>query len=291
LRTTGGQQQGVTDDSAQSGEHGSRLSRSTLAGDHGKNIAFFERKVLTRLKEDYHGAVRYAGFIEFCQREGTLASLMTPARHGKEGENAVWDAWRVCGFAEIPGFYGLCYRYVYQVSVLGIGPIWMSGNQDAQARAKRLLADGNIFAFGLSEREHGADIYASDMIVTPAGGRRLLRVGRQVLHRQCQQGGNGSGLRQDGRWRRIHLLRRRFAAPELPADQEHGTWPELRRRVPPRQLPAHRGRRPAQGRRRLERGAQHDQYRQVQPRLGFGRHAPTPSTRPSTMPRIAACTG
>ena len=50
--------------------------------------------------------------------------------------------------------------------MLGIGPIWMSGNQDAQARAKRLLADGNIFAFGLSEREHGADIYASDMIVT-----------------------------------------------------------------------------------------------------------------------------
>lgn len=51
--------------------------------------------MLTGLKEDYHGAVRYAGFIEFCQREGTLASLMTPARHGKEGENAVWDAWRV----------------------------------------------------------------------------------------------------------------------------------------------------------------------------------------------------
>ena len=50
--------------------------------------------------------------------------------------------------------------------MLGIGPIWMSGNQDAQARAKRLLDDGNIFAFGLSEREHGADIYASDMIVT-----------------------------------------------------------------------------------------------------------------------------
>ena len=131
-----------------------------------KTIGFFERKGLTRLKEDYNGAVWYADFIEFCKQEGILASLMTPAQQGKEGENAVWDTWRVCGFAEILGFYGLCYWYVYQVSVLGIGPIWMSGNQDAKARAKRLLDDGHIFAFGLSEKEHGADIYASDMIVT-----------------------------------------------------------------------------------------------------------------------------
>lgn len=131
-----------------------------------KTIAFFERKGLTRLKEDYNGAVWYADFIDFCKQEGILASLMTPADQGKEGENAVWDSWRVCGFAEILGFYGLCYWYVYQVSVLGIGPIWMSRNRDAQARAKRLLDDGSIFAFGLSEKEHGADIYASDMIVT-----------------------------------------------------------------------------------------------------------------------------
>lgn len=131
-----------------------------------KTIAFFERKGLRRLKEDYNGAVWYADFIEFCKQEGILASLMTPAQQGKEGENAVWDTWRVCGFAEILGFYGLCYWYVYQVSVLGIGPIWMSRNRDAQARAKRLLDDGHIFAFGLSEKEHGADIYASDMIVT-----------------------------------------------------------------------------------------------------------------------------
>ena len=83
-----------------------------------KTIAFFERKGLTKLKEAYNGAV--------------------------------WDTWRVSGFAEILGFYGLCYWYVYQVSVLGIGPIWMSSNKGAQARAKRLLEDGNIFAFGLS---------------------------------------------------------------------------------------------------------------------------------------------
>ena len=131
-----------------------------------KTIAFFEAKGLTKLKEDYNGAVWYADFLEFCKREGILASMMTPAAHGKLGEQAAWDSWRVCGFAEVLGFYGLCYWYTYQVSVLGIGPIWMSHNQPLQARAKALLDDGHIFAFGLSEKEHGADIYTTDMVVT-----------------------------------------------------------------------------------------------------------------------------
>jgi acyl-CoA dehydrogenase len=139
-----------------------------------KTIAFFENKGLDKLKADYNGAVWYADFLEFCKAEGILSSMMTPARHGKAGENAVWDTWRVCGFAEILGFFGLCYWYTYQVSVLGIGPIWMSQNKALQAKAKRLLDDGHIFAFGLSEKEHGADIYSSDMIVTrlPDGSYR-----------------------------------------------------------------------------------------------------------------------
>lgn len=65
-----------------------------------KTIAFFEKKGLTKLKEDFNGAVWYADFLEFAKAEGLFASMMTPAAQGKEGENAVWDSWRVCGFAE-----------------------------------------------------------------------------------------------------------------------------------------------------------------------------------------------
>ena len=39
----------------------------------------------------------------------------------------------------------------------------------ARRRAAELLEDGAIFAFGLSEKEHGADIYSTDMVLTPAG--------------------------------------------------------------------------------------------------------------------------
>jgi acyl-CoA dehydrogenase len=139
-----------------------------------KTVAFFERRGLTRLKEDFYAASWYADFLAFIRDEGIFASMMTPAAEAAEGEPAAWDTWRVCGFAEILGFYGLPYWYTYQVSVLGIGPIWMSHNAVARARAKRLLDQGNVFAFGLSEKEHGADIYASDMIVTaqPDGSYR-----------------------------------------------------------------------------------------------------------------------
>ncbi|WP_394757567.1 acyl-CoA dehydrogenase family protein [Rhodoferax sp.] len=147
-----------------------------------KTVAFFEKNGLTKLKADFHGAVWYEDFLNFCKEEGIFASMMTPTEHGKEGENAVWDTWRVCGFAEILGFYGLPYWYAYQVSVLGIGPIWMSKNKVAQAKAKRLLDEGHVFAFGLSEKEHGADIYSSDMIVTKlADGTYLASGGKYYI--------------------------------------------------------------------------------------------------------------
>ena len=130
-----------------------------------KTIQFFEDKGLEKLKEDFHERTWYADFIDFMGKEQILATMMTNAENGDRDSR--WDTSRVCEFAEILGFYGLCYWYTYQVSVLGIGPIWMGNNQAMKEMAAQYLKDGEIFAFGLSEKEHGADIYASDMVVTP----------------------------------------------------------------------------------------------------------------------------
>ena len=132
-----------------------------------KTIQFFENRGLEKLKEDFHERTWYADFIEFMKQEKILATMMINAENGDE--NSRWDTSRVCEFAEILGFYGLCYWYTYQVSVLGIGPIWMGKNKALKEMAAQYLKDGEIFAFGLSEKEHGADIYSSDMIVTPKG--------------------------------------------------------------------------------------------------------------------------
>ena len=139
-----------------------------------KTIAFFEAKGKRRLKEDDRERVWYADFLAFVKRERIFATLLTPA--GQGAADCRWDTWRNCEFAEILGFYGLAYWYTWQVSVLGLGPIWMSGNQEQKQRTARLLEAGGIFAFGLSERAHGADVYSTDMQLVPqADGSYLAR--------------------------------------------------------------------------------------------------------------------
>ena len=140
-----------------------------------KTIGFFEKKGLGKLKEDFHERTWYADFIEFMKQERILATMMLNAQNGDEDSR--WDTSRVCEFAEILGFYGLCYWYTYQVSVLGIGPVWMGKNKALKKKAAQYLKDGEIFAFGLSEKEHGADIYSSDMVVTPKGDGKYAVTG------------------------------------------------------------------------------------------------------------------
>jgi acyl-CoA dehydrogenase len=53
------------------------------------------------------------------------------------------------------------------VTILGLGPIWMGTNEAVKEKAAGLLAEGGIFAFGLSEKNHGADLYASEMQLIP----------------------------------------------------------------------------------------------------------------------------
>ncbi len=130
-----------------------------------KTIEFFETKGKRKLKQDDRERVWYADFLEFVQREQVFATLLTPAGYGPADSR--WDTWRICEFNEILAFYGLHYWYTWQVSILGLGPIWMSANDGLKQRAAQLLRDGEVFAFGLSEREHGADIYATEMRLDP----------------------------------------------------------------------------------------------------------------------------
>jgi len=140
-----------------------------------KTIAFFENKGKARLKSDYHERVWYADFIAFVKKEKVFSTLLTPSAYGKEG--CRWDTYRNCAFNEILGFYGLPYWYTWQVTILGLGPIWMGANAAVKAKTARLLEEGGIFAFGLSEKAHGADLYATEMALTPLGDGKYVADG------------------------------------------------------------------------------------------------------------------
>src|SRR5439155_19887552 len=122
-----------------------------------------------RLKDDDHARRWYADYLDFVARERIFATLLTPAAEANGDPDKRWDTSRICEFNEISAFYGLPYWYTWQVSILGLGPIWQSENAEARGRAAGLLEDGAIFAFGLSEKAHGADIYSTDMLLEPDG--------------------------------------------------------------------------------------------------------------------------
>jgi len=133
-----------------------------------KTINFFENKGLEKILEDDHSCVWYEDFIEFQKKEKIFSSLLTPAEYALEGNpDAHWDTNRNCYFNEITSFYGPPYWYTWQVSILGLGPLWMSKNEVIKKRTAQALLDGGIFAFGLSEKEHGADLYSSEMKLIP----------------------------------------------------------------------------------------------------------------------------
>ncbi|MBY0441799.1 MAG: acyl-CoA/acyl-ACP dehydrogenase, partial [Mycobacteriaceae bacterium] len=130
-------------------------------------VDFFESRGKERLKADDHDRVWYSDFLAFVGEQRLFANMLTPAKYG--AADCRWDTYRLSEFAEILGFYGLSYWYPFQVTALGLGPIWMSSNEDAKRRAAEQLESGEVFAFGLSEQAHGADVYKTDMILTPTG--------------------------------------------------------------------------------------------------------------------------
>ena len=132
-------------------------------------IDWFESRGLEKLVSDYHANVFYSDFLEFAAKEKLFSTLLTPARDGHGNPDKRWDTARVAALSEILGFYGLNYWYPWQVTVLGLGPVWQSENAVARNRAAQALDAGGVAAFGLSEKEHGADIYSSDMVLTPNG--------------------------------------------------------------------------------------------------------------------------
>lgn len=140
-----------------------------------KTIAFFESKGLNTIKEDDQSMVWYDDFLTFIKEEKIFAELLTPAAYGSGSKR--WDMWRISEFNEILAFYGLCYWYAWQVTILGLGPIWMGKNEAVKEKTAKLLDEGGVFAFGLSEKAHGADLYSSEMTLTPQDDGTYLASG------------------------------------------------------------------------------------------------------------------
>jgi acyl-CoA dehydrogenase len=143
-----------------------------------KTIEFFEHKGLRSIKDDDHKRIWYREYLDFIKENKIFATLLTPLKYSDDPD-ARWDTYRNCEFNEIISFYGLAYWYTWQVTILGLGPIWMSKNEGIKKKAAKALKEGGIFAFGLSERDHGADVYSTEMTLTPRGEGKYVANGEK----------------------------------------------------------------------------------------------------------------
>jgi acyl-CoA dehydrogenase len=133
-----------------------------------KTIEWFENKGLAKQKEQYHMKEFCSDFQQFVTEEGILETLFLPKGYGSD-PNQYYSTYRMYEFSEICGFYGAAYWYTYHVSTLGLDPVFLGDNEEAKHIAAKKMKQNALCAFGLSEKEHGADIYSSEMKLYPKG--------------------------------------------------------------------------------------------------------------------------
>ncbi|AWW41789.1 acyl-CoA dehydrogenase [Streptomyces cadmiisoli] len=136
-------------------------------------IDWYEGRGKKQLVDDY--ADWHRDFLNFAGEAGLYSSCLIPAEDSA-GEQR-WDTARNSALNELLGFYGINGWYTWHVSILGLLPIWGSSNTAARKRAVELLKQGHSAAFALSEKEHGADIYSTDMRLEPASGGQFVANG------------------------------------------------------------------------------------------------------------------
>ena len=130
---------------------------------------FFEKKGLARLKEEDRNEIWYDDFLEHVKKHRIFARFLSPKKYSSLGHE--FDFLSLGRYLETFAYYSPSHGYSFQVSYLGIFPILMSKNEELKQEAIKRLESGAMFAFGLSEKEHGSDIYSSEMHMqkTPDG--------------------------------------------------------------------------------------------------------------------------
>ena len=135
--------------------------------------SFFETKKVEDLRLEDKNEDFYDDFVFFLEKTKLYSLLLSPKNHRKDG--GCFDIHSISRFMEYFAFHSPSHAYSLQVSFLGIFPFLMSANEEIKKKAIESLQNGKLFAFGLSEKEHGSDLYSSETrITTDTGGDRIV---------------------------------------------------------------------------------------------------------------------
>ena len=132
---------------------------------------FFRAKGLAALKQEDRREEWYPDWIAYQAAHGLYAGLLSPAAYSTRGHRL--NLLRLTRFLEAFAYFSPAHAYSLHVSFLGLFPILMSANEALKLEAIARLEGGGLFAFGVSERAHGADLSGQRVhrhATHPAGG-------------------------------------------------------------------------------------------------------------------------
>jgi len=130
---------------------------------------FFQAKGLAALKQEDRQEEWYPDWIAYQASHGLYAGLLSSAAYSTRGHRL--NILTLTRFVEAFAYFSPAHAYSLHVSFLGLFPVLMSANEPLKHEAVARLESGGLFAFGVSERAHGADLLANEFTVrdTPAG--------------------------------------------------------------------------------------------------------------------------
>jgi acyl-CoA dehydrogenase len=132
-------------------------------------VDFFQHKGLKALQREDQDETWYADWIEYQSRNGIYASLLSPKEYSRRGHQLGLS--RLTRFLEACAYFSPAHAYSLHTTFLGLFPIFMGPNEELKKDAVKRLEEGGLFAFGVSERAHGSDLFANEFAVqrTPNG--------------------------------------------------------------------------------------------------------------------------
>jgi acyl-CoA dehydrogenase len=135
---------------------------------------------------------------------------MSPKAYSTRG--CELDLLKLTRFWEASTYFSAAHAYSLHVTFLGLFPILRSNNEDLKREAVASLEAGGIFAFGVSEQEHGADLLGNEFAVNDVAPDRFLAWGSKYYIGNAHAAAMISVLakrargRHDGASRRTPLL-------------------------------------------------------------------------------------
>jgi acyl-CoA dehydrogenase len=140
-----------------------------------KLVEFFENKGLEALKEEDQRQQWYEDWISYQASHGIYASILSPKQYSSLGNEL--DLLRLTRFLEVFAYFSPAHGYSLQVTFLGLFAILMGSNAALKQEAVTALEKGALFAFGISERNHGSDLLASEFTVASIGPGKFVANG------------------------------------------------------------------------------------------------------------------